>query len=657
MLTASRLAQPLSEAPSAMTVIDRDMIKASGFRTVPELMRLVPGMYVGFASANRPVVSLHGSGDEYAHRMQVLIDGRSVYMPPFGNVNWASLPVQFEDIERIEVVRGPSSASHGSNSFYGVINIITYEASSHEGTSVTVNKGAVVSDVSARVSQTSERFDYWFSAGERADQGLDIGKLNDYSSTRLYNFRANYHPNFTDSLDVQIGGSRGVYGLGIVGRPEDAFRESTAQSEFQLISWQHLWNGGDESKLTYSRTTHNAFDPYLCINSNGCQGFPAVQPFIPQSDYSQRNELGLQNTHQLGRDNRLVWGGGMRRDFADYSQFLDRPATVSPWRIFAHDEWRITQAAVLNFGTMYENDALGNTSNSPRATLNYHLTPQHTVRFGISTATRSPVMAEAFIKANNTVWGGTYVAPITPLVPEQIESREIGYMGEFRELALTLDVRLYQERVKGLIWWDKLVLITADPNNSPDSFKNLFSTEYTGADATVKYFWNEARSFMMASYAFQQASAGLSAIPTQYFSSAPCATSDHCNGFATWGSRVQGFYQSEYLNQYSQTVPTHSLSLLVSQTLADTWQLSGGYYYRTKVRVGDVSPDVTPEFTMRRLDLRLAKTFKFEHGRDAEVALVVQNATQDDYTKYGTVNAVAEVVFTRRGWLTFAVNY
>ena len=107
VLTASRLLQPQSEAPSAITVIDQKMIKASGFRTVPELMRLVPGMYVGFADANRPVVTLHGSADEFTRRMQVLVDGRSVYLPPFGNVNWASLPVLFEDIERIEVVRGP----------------------------------------------------------------------------------------------------------------------------------------------------------------------------------------------------------------------------------------------------------------------------------------------------------------------------------------------------------------------------------------------------------------------------------------------------------------------------------------------------------------------------------------------------------------------
>jgi len=221
VLTASRLSQPLSEAPSAMTVIDREMIKASGFRSVPELMRLVPGMYVGYADANRPVVSFHGATDEFSRRMQILIDGRSAYLPPFGGVNWADLPLQIEDIERIEVVRGPSSASHGTNSFYGVINVITRDALSQVGGSVSVT-GGDASDVSARFGKAGEQFDYRLSVGYRSDQGIDNAILNDHNRTRLFNFRGNYHPNATDSLDVQLGASDGVYGLGVAGRPEDA---------------------------------------------------------------------------------------------------------------------------------------------------------------------------------------------------------------------------------------------------------------------------------------------------------------------------------------------------------------------------------------------------------------------------------------------------
>ena len=264
VLSASRLAQPISEAPNAMTVIDQAMIKASGFRSVPELMRLVPGMYVGFADANRPVVSLHGATDEFSRRMQILIDGRSVYLPPFGGVSWADLPIQIEDIERIEVVRGPASASHGTNSYYGVINIITREALSQDGGSVSVTRGDAT-DVSARFGKSGAVFDYRLSVGYRSDQGLDNVVLNDHNSTRLINFRSNYHPNGTDTLDVQLGSSNGVYGMGIVNRKQDAFRETTAKGDFQQVSWLHMWPTNDESKLTFSRTVHNSTDPFCAL--------------------------------------------------------------------------------------------------------------------------------------------------------------------------------------------------------------------------------------------------------------------------------------------------------------------------------------------------------------------------------------------------------
>lgn len=647
-LTASRLSQPLSEVPSAMTIIDRDMIRASGFRTVPDLMRLVPGMYVGFADANRPVVSFHGSSDEYAHRMQILIDGRSVYLPPFGGVSWADLPIMIEDIERIEVVRGPSSASHGTNSFYGVINIITRDALSASGGNVSVTFGDV-SDVSARFGKAGEKFDYRIAAGSRSDSGIDNVALNDRNETHLLNFRSNYHPNATDSLDVQLGRSNGEYGLGIIGRPEDAFRKTSSSSNFVQMSWLHVWPASDETKLTYSQTSRSYLDPKQCIDSNICQGagtpsgIPASAGFTRLAVYSQRKELELQNTNQLNESNRLVWGGGLRRDYADYQLFLGQPYTVNPWQVFAHEEWRITQAMVLNIGTMFENNGMGSRDNSPRASLNYHLTPQHTLRIGVSTATRSPVMSEAFIAANNTIWGGAYVPPVIPLEPEKVLSKEIGYLGEFQSLDMTVDARVYVDKVSGLIWWDKYVT-DGNTSTAPDSYKNLLSAEYLGVDATVKYHWDEGRSFLAFNYAYQEASAKLDGIPTQYYN-------------PTFGAAIRRFYQTEYIDQFSQTVPTNSGSLLLSQALANNWQISAGYYLREPVRISDVSPDVTRENWMQRLDVRLAKTVKFDQGQSANFALVVQNATQEKYTKYGTVPAVAEVYYQPRAWLTASLNF
>lgn len=642
VLTASRLVQPVSEAPSAVTVIDRRMIAASGFRTVPELMRLIPGMYVGFADANRPVVALHGSSDEYAHRMQVLIDGRSAYLPPFGGMHWADLPLLTEDIERIEVVRGPSSASHGSNSFYGVINIISKEAAEQTGGSLALS-GGVAADASVRFGASTATFDYRFSLGYRSDAGLDRTVLNDYNRTGLFSFRGNYHPTATDSFDLQWGSSDGRYGLGIEGRPEDAFRETTARSDFQQIRWLHIWPSGNESKLTFSRATRASRDPYICIDGEICQdkviGKTKADGFTQREVFSERNELEWQNTLQLSPNNRLVWGADLRSDYANYPLLFAHPHTVNPWQLFVHDEWRWRDTAVFNVGTMLENDGMGNHSHSPRASVNYHITPEHTVRVGVATATRSPVMSEAFISADNTIWGGAYVPPVMPLTPERVVSREIGYVGEFRQLGLSLEGRLYAESVRNLIWWDKCL-----DSRCADGFGNLLAAQYQGVELTAKFRWDEGRSFVVANYARQRASATLDALPTQYF-------------HPDIGTEVQNYYAIEYLGLFPESVPVNSGSVLVSLALPHAWRLSTGYYFRDQVRVLDVSTDVTPEYAMHRFDVRLAKAFTLERNRAAELALVVQNANQDPYTKYGTVNRVGEVPFTRRAWLTATLHF
>ena len=110
VLTATRLAQPATEAPAAISIIDREMIKASGAREIADVFKLVPGFVVSHESGYTPIVMYHGLSDEYARRMQVLIDGRSVYSPSGGGVEWSNLPLTVDDIERIEVIRVPNPA-------------------------------------------------------------------------------------------------------------------------------------------------------------------------------------------------------------------------------------------------------------------------------------------------------------------------------------------------------------------------------------------------------------------------------------------------------------------------------------------------------------------------------------------------------------------
>lgn len=114
--TVSRLPQRQNDAPAAVTVIDRAMIKASGARSLNDVFRLVPGFQTFPHNTEPARVVYHGLTDEsYSPRLQVLVDGRSLHSPFFQNgVNWAVIPVALEDIERIEVVRGTNAVSYGN---------------------------------------------------------------------------------------------------------------------------------------------------------------------------------------------------------------------------------------------------------------------------------------------------------------------------------------------------------------------------------------------------------------------------------------------------------------------------------------------------------------------------------------------------------------
>lgn len=610
VLSASRLSQPLSEAPNAMTIIDRTMIKASGFRTIADLFRLVPGMYVGAENGYSPIVAYHGSLDQFSRQMQVLVDGRSVYLPPYSTVSWADIPLHLSDIERIEVVRGPAAASHGANSFQGVINIITRDATGTDGNTVSVAKGnGGIADASAHLVKTGAVADYRVTLAYRADRGYDTAVLNDSSATRLASLRANFHPNVTDSFDVQLGYSEGARQEGIAGRVTDPFDDVRVSANFQQLTWLHALPHFDEFKLNYYHIYRKSRDESGSVASNLV---------------AHRQELELQHTVHVAVDNRLVWGGGVRSDSAEAPYSMSNSQTLHQSRLFAHDEWRMSESAILNAGAMLENDGFGHRNTSPRAALNYHLTPQQTLRAGASVAYRSPALLEEKIDIP------TLYHSLGGLRPERIYSRELGYLGEFNMLGLTVDAKAYYDRVSDLIYTDPA--LTA--NGKPYGFSNLLAATYRGFESTLKQKWG-AGSNLILNYSRQYASCSVSGTLTNpFFLPTLQAIAATCPSM----------------------VPRNSGSVLLTQQVAENVQLSAGYYYQGPMQIIYTQ---APEPLMRRLDLRAAKIFgKPGQSGGGEVALVVQNALREGYTAYTNVPQTrGQIIFNRRVYLTATLGF
>lgn len=618
VLSASRLPQPLAEAPNAMTVIDRKMIKDSGFRTIPDLFRLVPGMYVSYNSGNEPFVAYHGSTDNFARRMQVLVDGRSIYMPPIGSVFWENLPLQIDDIERIEVIRGPAAASHGGNSTQGVLNIITRDAGASDGFKASINDGnGGISDTSLRIGKRGEKMDYRISISSRGDHGYDANQLaenNDGYLTRLFNLRSNYHPNSVDSIDFQVGFTDSNLGTGRFGDP-NAPHDKKNNEDFEQITWLRSLIGGDELKFQYYHITQNE------INS-----LPPISPFPALNDSytNTRDDFEIQHTLQTSPSNRLVWGGSVRHDWTKApARFLDEQS-VQQTSFFAHDEWHITPKWLLNMGAMHEDSGLGQSHISPRTALIYKIDKHQTLRVGISQAYRNPSVYEE---------RGNYHFPWDPTDPtviytiykssgglrsEGMLSREVAYLGEFPEHGLSIDARIYHDQLSDIIYE------TAD-TGGPKDFVNLFDAEHQGLEVTTKHYWGD-RNQLTLNYAYQVLSSN---------------------------------YIFTYANPYSGSMPRNMMSALYSKTFPAEIALSLGYYQQDAMLPIDrwhSDPSLTnldrQTFT-HRWDMRISKGFKSSNSSaEGEIALVVQGLFDEHYFDYINSNQ-----FNQRTYISATFRY
>jgi iron complex outermembrane receptor protein len=131
--SVARREQPLSQSASAVYVITQEDIRRSGATTIPDALRMAPGVQVAQVDGNKWAISIRGFTGRFANKLLVMIDGRSVYSPMFGGVYWEANDVLLEDVGRIEVIRGPGATMWGSNAVNGVINIITKPAAETQG--------------------------------------------------------------------------------------------------------------------------------------------------------------------------------------------------------------------------------------------------------------------------------------------------------------------------------------------------------------------------------------------------------------------------------------------------------------------------------------------------------------------------------------------
>lgn len=461
VLSVSRLAQSLKDVPGSVTVLDRETIRRSGAREVAEVLRLVPGFLFTYRNGANPQASYHSGMDVYGSRMQVYVDGRSIYSSyMFGDTKLALRGVILDDVERIEVLRGSNSASYGANAFLGVVNIVTRNAADSHGTMLSVTTGEKgINDNVARVGWGDGKASFRITAQRRTDNGFENGY--DDSHVSRIQFRADLAPTPHDDLMLEVGTgelARGD-GRGTAGNPWQTIGQSDAHV---LLRWQRQLAMDEKLEV---RVTHDReyFDSRALVAGSGMTAVSDISGSV------QRTELGLQHSLILDRAWRLAWGGELRHEALQSAPLYSTGDSISlqQWRGFGTIEWRPHVQWLLQASGMYEGHSYTGKSFSPRLAANFHISPDHTLRAGATRSQRPPTFYELrsdiryFNLTPGVVLLGLFPVPVGTQVPvlgwpslssgtvraEVLHSREIGYLGHLPQANLKIDVRAFDERM------------------------------------------------------------------------------------------------------------------------------------------------------------------------------------------------------------------
>lgn len=476
VLTPVRLKQPRTEVPASVSVIDADMIAASGIRELPEILRLIPGMAVGARSGWNYVVSYHGTNRRNSHRMQVMIDGRSIYQASLATIDWDDIPLAMEDIERIEVTRGPNTAAYGANAFLGVINIIT----KHPDDSARLRVKALggnnnTTDLYAATSGAGSDHSYRVTAAGRRDSGFDKDEAGnprrDGKNVGFVNGRWLLTPRTAWALDLQAGYKTGSK-HDDVGALDITAPDQSVDTYYASLNSQHFLAPTNSLKwqLDYSGTS-NKTDWRTCSPASDLDAdFPAsllVCGDINNNVRTDRADLDIQDTWLSEGPWKLVTGVHAQRQQVESQTYYSGTASRNTYQLFGNVEYHFLPQWSATIAGSQEYLGDDEQAFSPRLALLFMPSDEHTLRAVYSEAIRTPDLFESklawhYFARNIALADGTRIPGLSAfdlptftspehVYEERIRSRELGYYGLWFNRRLEIDLKLFNDDLNDLI--------------------------------------------------------------------------------------------------------------------------------------------------------------------------------------------------------------
>ncbi len=440
IITASKHEQRITESPSAISIITEEDIKRSGAQSIPDILKFFPGLDVIEITSSHWEVNARGFNQLLSNKMLVLVDGRSVYFDYFGGVIWQGLPIQLEDIKRIEIVRGPISALYGANAFSGVINIITKSPRELIGKHFYATLGNLATGKTSFIyGGKSGKLAYKVSAALRNCNSWRNSHLNS-EKVGLGNFKIEYI--FSGKSIFSIDGGLGTGNIEQIVLSDFLKFDATtsylkANYNYSNFSLQAFWNKGHvkaPSIVNYGKNTNIEYNTI---------------------------DIETQHLFDFGSPNSIIFGGSLRYNTIS-SSIIDKDHTQTLIAGYMQNSLELTPELTALVGIRVDKHPLVKVKWSPRMSFIFNPMRNHTFRLDASQAFRNPTFTDSYIKVpfrpqplpsppfpeglstNLTVVGND------KLNSEKIETYELGYQTYFLDKA-KFKIDFFHNKVSGFI--------------------------------------------------------------------------------------------------------------------------------------------------------------------------------------------------------------
>jgi iron complex outermembrane receptor protein len=485
----------IGQSPAAVFVVTNEMIRRSGATCVPECLRMVPGLQVAKFGSSKWAISSRGFNGQFATSLLVLVDGRTVYNPLDGGVFWDTQDLILQDVERIEVIRGPGATIWGANAVNGVINIITKSSANTQGLQVVGgggNQDRANSSIryGGKLGENTTYRVYFKGLDEAPGFNPQQGSTNDAWDQAQGGFRIDSQsPNKADTVTLQgdiYTGNEGSDGLSPIKTPPFVV---------QTVDTLHVGGGNALGRWTHVVDEN---DTYFLQTY-----FDRVQRTGNDFDITINTwDLEFQQNLKQSGNRTFTWGADYRLVSDDYpasepfNSLVPQAQTYDQASVFAQEETPLFRDDLkLVVGSKFMYDYFTGFEYQPSARLLWNIDDKQVLWGAVSRAVRTPVRfeedADIIIAASQSpptfisLEGGGRT-----LDSEQLTAFELGYRRQVSD-RLSFELATFYNLYRGLIAHPIIALQSGVPPVLISQFQNAQDAETAGAELNGQWKINE----------------------------------------------------------------------------------------------------------------------------------------------------------------------